>query len=134
MARKSSSRAVSVCLVALAVYGTAQLAFVQPAQLRTAALAAALAAASVGGAQPASADIARFSVFGFGNGASDPYAQNDDDQPNPYSPYSNKVDRIFKETDATTLARKKTSLDESFKRLEKIPYFIQTKQSENLKS
>ena len=133
MARKSS-RALSLALVALAAYGTAQLAFVQPAQLRTAALAAALAAASVGGAQPASADIAKFSVFGFGGGASDPYAANDDDQPNPYSQFSNNKERSFKETDGKYLEKKKTALTESFKRLEKIPALIKTKQSENLKS
>ena len=99
-----------------------------------AARAAASAAASVGGAEPANADIAKFSVFGFGGGASDPYAANDDDQPNPYSPFSNKGDRTFKETDGAYLAKKKTALTESFKRLDKIPEFIKTKQSENLKS
>ena len=129
------SRAVSVALVGLAVYGTAQVAFVQPAQLRTAALAAALAAASVGGAEPANADIAKFSVFGFGGGTSDPYASNDADQPNPYSQFSNKEGRSFKETDPATLERKKKALTESFRRIEtQLPNFIKTRQSENVKS
>merc|ERR1712039_507229 len=32
------------------------------------------------------------------------------------------------------IERKRVSLDESIKRLDKVPYFIRTKQSENLKS
>ena len=132
-----SNKILPACLVALAVYSTAQLCFVQPsaAQLRGAALAAALAAASVGGPTPAQADVAKFSVFGFGGGASDPYAQNDNPT-NPLSPFSdaNDPERSFKEEDKVYLDRKKKALDDSFKRLEKIPALIKTKESENIKS
>merc|ERR1711933_478805 len=72
--------------------------------------------------------------FGFGDGASDAYAQIDPDQKNPYSQFSNPKDRLFKEDAAEYLQKKKVSLDESFKRLERAPQLIKTKQSENLKS
>merc|ERR1712039_897042 len=77
---------------------------------------------------------AKFSFFGFGDGASDAYAQIDPDQKNPYSQFSNPKDRLFKEGAAEYLQKKKVSLDESFKRLERAPQLIKTKQSENLKS
>merc|ERR1712048_985317 len=43
-------------------------------------------------------------------------------------------DRLFKEDAAEYIQKKKVSLDESFKRLERAPQLIKTKQSENLKS
>merc|ERR1712099_115809 len=43
-------------------------------------------------------------------------------------------DRIYKEDAPEYIAKKKVSLDESFKRLNRIPELIKTKQSENLKS
>merc|ERR1711979_83677 len=43
-------------------------------------------------------------------------------------------DRLFKEDAPEYLQKKKVALDESFKRLERAPQLIKTKQSENLKS
>merc|ERR1719168_24370 len=81
-----------------------------------------------------SAAAAKFSVFGFGDGASDAYAQIDADQKNPYNQFSNPKDRLYKEDAAEYMNKKKVALDESFKRLGRVPEFIRTKQSENLKS
>merc|ERR1711920_46917 len=43
-------------------------------------------------------------------------------------------DRLFKQDAAVYMQKKKVALDESFKRLERVPQLIKTKQSENLKS
>jgi len=137
------SRLIPACLAASAVVGAVHLlgrsgreeAFVTP-NLRgevAAALAAAVVAGSLGAPGPAEA-VAKFSVFGFGDGASDAYALGDLDQKNPYSQFSNPKDRLFKEDAAVYMQKKKVALDESFKRLTRAPQLIKTKQSENLKS
>merc|ERR1712176_1294109 len=64
----------------------------------------------------------------------DAYAQIDADQKNPYNQFSNPEDRLYKEDAAEYMNKKKVALDESFRRLERVPQFIRTKQSENLKS
>merc|ERR1711972_164374 len=58
----------------------------------------------------------------------------DADQKNPYSQFSNPKDRLFKENSPEIIQKKRVSLDESIKRMDQVPYFIRTKQSENLKS
>merc|ERR1712217_576995 len=59
----------------------------------------------------------------------------DADQKNPYSQFSQEgPQRLFKDSSDLYIQRKRKSLDESIKRLDKVPYFIRTKQSENLKS
>merc|ERR1712014_287053 len=62
------------------------------------------------------------------------YNQIDDDSYSPYDQFSSGKDRMFKADDKVYLERKKTALDESFKRLERIPKLIKGKESENLKS
>merc|ERR1719512_375507 len=76
----------------------------------------------------------KFSFFGFGDGYSDPYATMDVDSPSPYSEFSNPETRIKFENNPEILERKKKALEDSFKRLEKIPQFIRTKQAEEIKS
>jgi len=76
----------------------------------------------------------KFSFFGFGDGYSDPYATMDVDSPSPYSEFSNPKDRIKFEDNPEIVQRKKKDLTNSFERLEKIPEFIRTKQSEEIKS
>jgi len=137
-------RLLPACLATAAVAGAVVLlrrpaastdAFVAP-NLRgeaAAALAAAVVAGSLGAPGPAEA-ASKFSFFGFGDGASDAYAQIDSDQKNPYSQFSNPKDRIFKEDAEMYMQKKKVALDESFKRLTRAPQLIKTKQSENLKS
>jgi len=139
-------RLIPACLAASAVAGAIHLlrqpagsndAFVTPSNLRgeaAAALAAAVVAGSLGAPGPASAAATKFSFFGFGDGTSDAYAQNDKDQKNPYSQFSNPKDRMFKEDAEVYMQKKKVALDESFKRLLRAPQLIKTKQSENLKS
>merc|ERR1712014_253745 len=60
--------------------------------------------------------------------------QIDDDSYSPYDQFSSGKDRMFKADDKVYLERKKTALDESFKRLERVPALIKSKESENLKS
>merc|ERR1711915_524451 len=64
----------------------------------------------------------------------DPYSQRDPDQPDPYTEFSNKKDRIKFEDNPEIVERKKTNLRESYSRLEKVPELIRTKNSEDLKS
>merc|ERR1712190_700755 len=52
----------------------------------------------------------------------------------PLQSVQQRKNRMFKEDAEVYLKRKRDSLDESFRRLEKVPYLIKTKQSENLKS
>merc|ERR1712039_59293 len=97
-------------------------------------MGAAVVAGSVAAPESASADVPNFSFFGFGNGRSDAYNQIDDDSYSPYDQFSSGKDRMFKADDKVYLEKKKVALDESFKRLEKIPKLIKGKESENLKS
>ena len=76
----------------------------------------------------------KFSFFGFGDGYSDPYATMDVDSPSPYSEFSNPKDRIKFEDNPEIVQRKKKNLEESFRRLEKIPDYIRAKQAEEIKS
>merc|ERR1719412_1455919 len=76
----------------------------------------------------------KFSVFGFGDGYSDPYSSMDVDSPSPYSEFSNPESRIKFENNPQILERKRKALEDSFNRLEKIPQFIRTKQAEEIKS
>jgi hypothetical protein len=76
----------------------------------------------------------KFSVFGFGDGYSDPYATMDVDSPSPYSEFSNPDTRIKFERNPEILARRKENLKDSFSRLEKIPDLIRAKNSEDVKS
>merc|ERR1719262_1243633 len=76
----------------------------------------------------------KFSVFGFGDGYSDPYATMDVDSPSPYSEFSNPESRIKFEQNPEIVARKKENLRDSFSRLEKVPELIRTRNSEDLKS
>jgi len=76
----------------------------------------------------------KFSVFGFGDGYSDPYNGQDVDSPSPYSEFSNPDTRIKFEENPEILARRKENLKNSFARLEKIPDLIRAKNSEDVKS
>mmetsp|Transcript_16440 Transcript_16440/g.51658 ORF Transcript_16440/g.51658 Transcript_16440/m.51658 type:complete len:217 (-) Transcript_16440:97-747(-) len=144
---RSSSAALPACLAALAVCGAllrclpgkqAETAFVPPQSLRgqaaAGAAAAALLAASVAGPAPAEAISAKFSVLGFGDALSDPYVANDVDAVSPYSQFSNPKKAIYKKGTDAIVQRKKAALDDTFKRLEKLPGFIQKKQGEEIKS
>eukprot|EP00420_Gonyaulax_spinifera_P032960 CAMPEP_0197889204 /NCGR_PEP_ID=MMETSP1439-20131203/23802_1 /TAXON_ID=66791 /ORGANISM="Gonyaulax spinifera, Strain CCMP409" /LENGTH=215 /DNA_ID=CAMNT_0043509163 /DNA_START=63 /DNA_END=710 /DNA_ORIENTATION=+ len=145
MARRSGS-SLPACVAIAAACGTAlrfvatrqaEAAFVPPQQLRgsaAAGLAAAVVAGSVLGPLPADAVTAKFSIFGFGDGNSDPYSANDADGYSPYSQFSSGKDAIYKKGTDERVQRKKTALNDSFQRLEKIPKFIRNRQGEEIKS
>jgi len=76
----------------------------------------------------------KFSIFGFGDGYSDAYSQQDVDSPSPYSEFSNPDTRIRFEANPDILERRKKNLKDSFSRLEKIPDLIRAKNSEDVKS
>merc|ERR1712187_416845 len=82
----------------------------------------------------AQAEGARFSIFGFGSGVSDAYAQIDADQPDPYNQFSNPKDKLYKPDAPLYMDRAKNGCDESFRRLQGVPKLIESKDSENLKS
>jgi len=143
MARRSSSAALfAACFARLALQvllpsSKQPVSFVPPQRLRdglAGGLAAGVLAASVLGPLPADAATAKFSVFGFGDGVSDAYQQIDADAISPYSQFSNPKDAIYKKGDDFYVQKKKTQLADSFKRLEKIPGFIQAKNKEDIKS
>ena len=111
-------------------------AFVTP-KLRgeaAATLAAAMVAASVAAPGPVQAEVPKLSFFGLGGGVSDVYNQND----NPVNPYSQfsvvDSDSVYKARSDTEVARRKKALAASFERWEKTPFYIKTKQSQQLTS
>merc|ERR1719464_574716 len=53
----------------------------------------------------------KFSVFGFGDGYSDPYATMDVDSPSPYSEFSNPKTRIKYEENPEIVKRRKKALE-----------------------
>jgi len=128
------------CLLVLGVvlaanWGTPVVNFIPCTRRQAATGLAASALATLMNTEAANAKKGtKFSVFGFGDGYSDPYNTLDTDSPSPYSEFSNPENRIRFEVNPEILERKKTALTESFKRLEKIPEFIRTKQSEEIKS
>jgi len=139
---RASSKILSAALVALALASICRLpsCFV-PAVDRRAVIAAAAAAAVAGQQQEAQAAQAKFSVFGFSpdgtGGVSDAYSQLDIDAPSPYSQFSNPKGSTYTsdtEMQAKIMARQKGKVIEYVKGLDKVPEFIRTKQSENLKS
>uniref|UniRef100_A0A7S4WCD0 Uncharacterized protein n=1 Tax=Alexandrium monilatum TaxID=311494 RepID=A0A7S4WCD0_9DINO len=143
MARRAGAL-LPVCLAALCLCGLLQLlprsvdpAFVPPQRLRgeaAAGVAAALLAAAAAGPLPVEAVTAKFSIFGFGDGYSDPYQANDADAISPYSQFSNPKDSIYKKGTDDIVARKKKQLDDSFGRLDKIPGLLRAKAGEEVKS
>eukprot|EP00438_Fugacium_kawagutii_P008693 Skav236553 [mRNA] locus=scaffold1066:137574:138197:- [translate_table: standard] len=110
-------------------------AFVTPKQRNeaAAALAAAMVAAS---SAPAMAEVPQFSVFGFGNGQSDAYSQND----NPINPYSQFSDvgsgaeTVYKARNEVEVERRGKALKAALVRFENTPEYIQTKQAQALKA
>jgi len=109
--------------------------FVTPKQRNeaAAALAAAVVAAS---SAPAIAEVPTFSVFGFGNGQSDAYSQNDNPI-NPYSQFSDVgsgEDTVYKARNQVEVDRRKAALNAALQRFETTPEYIQTKQAQALKA
>merc|ERR1711972_780362 len=62
------------------------------------------------------------------------YMANDADAVSPYSQFSNPEDAIYEKGSDPIIERKKKQLDESFKRLEKIPKLLQAKAGEEVKA
>ncbi|CAE7653022.1 unnamed protein product [Symbiodinium pilosum] len=97
-------------------------------------MAAALVAASVAAPGPAQAEVPKLSFFGLGGGVSDVYNQNDNPV-NPYSQFSEVgADNVYKGRTDQEVARRKKALLASFERFEKTPFYIKTKQSQQLTS
>merc|ERR1719336_900653 len=137
MARRGSL--LPTCLLAMALVLAAHwwsaVTFIPSSRRQAATGLAASALATLLNTEAAQAKKGtKFSFFGFGDGYSDPYATMDVDSPSPYSEFSNPKDRIKFEENPEIVERKKENLRESFKRLEKIPEFIKSKQAEEIKS
>merc|ERR1719151_531458 len=136
----SRSALLPTCLLLVAVvlvanWRSAVVTFVPTSRRQAAAGLAASALATLLNTEAANAKKGtKFSVFGFGEGYSDPYNTLDVDSPSPYSEFSNPDSRIRFENNPEVLERRKKALTNSFARLEKIPEFIKTKQSEEVKS
>jgi len=122
-------------VMALRLLSADETSFVTPQQRNeaAAAMAAAMVAASSG---PAMAEVPTFSVFGFGNGQSDAYSQNDNPI-NPYSQFSDVgsgEDTVYKARNQVEVDRRKAALNAALQRFETTPEYIQTKQAQALKA
>mmetsp|Transcript_6055 Transcript_6055/g.13437 ORF Transcript_6055/g.13437 Transcript_6055/m.13437 type:complete len:210 (-) Transcript_6055:107-736(-) len=105
------------------------------AQARRAALLGGVAGAVAAAVPEESARAVKFSVFGFGDGASDAYSQQDN---KPYSPYSqfsggDEKENLYKPYSDLFMNKKRVIVSESAKRLAKLKPSIEAKAGEEVK-